>query len=207
MHNSGIMVFAAIPLLLVFTLVIWVMSYERLPNTALLNPQTDCVRHFLAHGIFEDGPDYPQQKLELNLEQLIPGDLLFCHVKGGQYGYYTHCALYLGNGKCTEQNLSDGMYIGNVADLCYGYHAISIKRAPINAEQRQQICDFARLYEGSVFDMAAHKDDPRLWNCAKLCWAAYKTVDIDLAPRSTHIIPDFLSTYPALDAIQELSLP
>lgn len=199
-------VFGAIPLLIISTLVIWVMSYERTENTKLLSSDTDTVRHFLAHGIFGKGPHYERTAIGLDSSILEPGDLLFCHCDGGQYGYFTHCALYLGDGKCTEQNLNDGMYLGNVADLNYGYKEIWIMRAPINPEQRQQVCMYAQQYTGSIFDMAATKDDRRLWNCAKLCWAAYQTIDIDLAPQATRIIPDYLAQYPALAVIQKLRL-
>ena len=204
MQQPSTYVFAAIPLLIIGTVAIWVLSYDRQANNALLNNDTDCVRHFLAHGIFGTGPHYERSPIGLDESVLEPGDLLFCHCGGGQYGYFTHCSLYLGDGKCTEQNLHDGMYIGNVADLNYGYKEIWIMRAPINPDQRQQLCMFAQQYNGSIFDMAAGKNDRRLWNCAKLCWAAYKEINIDLAPQSTRIIPDFLAQYPALALIQKL---
>ena len=207
MNKPTVIILSTLPFFILGTLIVWVLSYGAQSTDDHLKPSDSYIRHFLFRGLLDSGVDYPSGNNGFSIDKLKPGDLIFCHNHRGAYGFFTHCSIYLGDGNCTEQNLADGMYIGKVADLSYGYEQVWIMRAPINQEQRQQVCEFAKQYTGSVFDMSARKDDPRLWNCAKLCWAAYASIDIDLSPSEPYVLPDFLAIHPALDTIERYYMP
>ena len=127
-----------------------------------------------------------------NQSQFLVGDIIFGHHSNGAYGYWTHCAIYLGNGMCSQQSLTDGMFVTRTYEFKYYYNEVRIFRADITQQQRESIVNFVESKNGSIFDMAARKSDRRLWTCAKLCWAAYKEIGIDLSPDGAYVLPDFL---------------
>lgn len=191
MNRHTELILSALPLAVLATLAVWVCAYQ--PGDARhLSVNDPYIRHFIRQSLFERHGGDPTQHVQIDRSLLQPGDLLFGHHPGGSYGHWTHCSIYLGDGQCSQQNLYDGMYTGSVSDFMSGYQAVSIKRASLSDKQRRQVCDFVHQQSGSIFDMAARKHDPRLWNCAKLCWAAYASVDVDLCPASDYILPDFL---------------
>ncbi len=180
----------ALPLFLLACIGIWIMAYK--PSDGYLQQDTSFIRHFLHCNLFKDQPTLKRTNTGFTDKNLLPGDLIFGHHANGTYGYWTHCSIYLGEGNCSQQNLSEGMFEGKTYDFKDFYDRVVVFRASLSDIQRQQICNFVRQRSGSIFDMSARKHDSRLWTCAKLCWAAYKRVGIDLCPDSNYILPDFL---------------
>lgn len=181
----------ALPIFILACIGIWLLSYQ--PKPGLLDNETPYIRHFLHSNLLQVQGPLPKTSTGFEESKLLPGDLILGHHQNGTYGYWAHCAIYLGNNRCTQQNLSEGMFEGSTYDFKDFYERVIILRASLSEAQRQQICEFVRQRSGAVFDMSARKQDPRLWTCAKLCWAAYKQVGIDLCPESNYVIPDFLS--------------
>ncbi len=197
---------SAIPLFALASFGIWIFAYTG-PAHSQLQESDSITRHFLHYGIFRASPmPTISQETGFDHSTLLPGDLIFGHNPGSSYGHWSHCAIYLGDGQCSQQNLSEGMYIASTHDFEDYYQEVKVFRAPISPEQRLQVCDFVRDKSGSIFDMAARKHDKRLWTCAKLCWAAFAEHDIDLCPKSNHVLPDFLIKSPFLGEIAHFSV-
>lgn len=186
-----------VPLLVFVVLVLWICSY-RVTGNIQLQADDEIIRHYIHSGLYPS--EYTAQVMNNNFDDslLLPGDMIFGHHPGGAYGYWTHCAIYLGNGLCSQQSLSEGMFVSRTYEFKYYYKQVKVFRVPMTDQQREQICAFVVSKTGSIFDMAAQKNDRRLWTCAKLCWAAFKEIGVDLFPQGQYVLPDFLIRSPQM---------
>ncbi len=144
---------------------------------------------FLIQGIaYRFLPKRQKEALKQHRDEMMrharPGDiLLVTRHAGGPWGKATHTAIF----ETTESVIHAFHRVRqqNVTDLPLrdGFQLLRVELTP---EQREMVLQFARNQIGKKFRIAttiAHvkRSNPRHFSCATLIWAAFKSIDIDLA--------------------------
>ena len=109
---------------------------------------------------------------------LQPGDVVLCRNPEAVYGRWSHVTLVLPDGRVLVQDLLRGMSTGAASDLRV-YDELQVLRLGTPA-QRARAAQAGASYVGTVFNLLAHRDDPRQWSCARVVAAAWRSAGIEL---------------------------
>ncbi|WAH44439.1 YiiX/YebB-like N1pC/P60 family cysteine hydrolase [Alicyclobacillus fastidiosus] len=156
------------------------------------------------HGRFNGSyQGHPNQAV---FDDLVPGDIIFCHDAGGGYGYYTHCALYVGNGKVVESaNFREGTQVIPVESF-HGYDEVRVKRVLCSYPLRLRAAHYALAQVDRGYSIFGGLHDHNSMYCSKLVWSAFDAQGVQLCAQSRWIIPDDLSVSPKLQEVKTSSL-
>lgn len=134
-------------------------------------------------------------------DSLDPGDILFCHDDGGGYGYYTHCAMYVGNGTVVESsNFRQGTQELPI-DNFHFYDDVNVMRLRCPYTLRQSAARYALAQVDKGYNIFGGLQDGMSMYCSKLIWSAYHSQGVDLCPSSRWILPDDLAVSSKLDNV------
>lgn len=150
------------------------------------------------------GPGIPTGRgNSLSLYLLEPGDIILGGNQGSTYGYYTHAALYQGEGRAWEGWLSTGIREMKVARFL-NYDWACILRVKTDSAVRNQAVSYVAEHRGGLFFPLAFKSGERIWNCTKIIWKAYQRQGVDLdAGQDLWVTPDNLYHSPLVEIITE----
>jgi uncharacterized protein YycO len=124
---------------------------------------------------------------------LEPGDILVCHNRNCGYGYWTHVALYVGNGQVVESsNFTFGTHLNQVNKFHF-YDEIGILRVNTNKEIKNRVIKRAFQEIGKPYDIFSSINDVSSEYCSKLIWNVYFHEGIVLCKPEPWILPDDLA--------------
>lgn len=156
-----------------------------------------------AHGRFSGY--YQGHPNHAVFDRLLPGDILFCHDAGGGYGYYTHCAIYVGNGLVVESaNYREGTQLVPIHRF-HGYDDVRVMRVQCPYPQRARAALSARAQVDRGYNLFSGLYDRESEYCSKLIWSAFAVQGVQLCEQSRWIIPDDLATSPKLQVVNTAS--
>lgn len=129
------------------------------------------------------------------IPKLKPGDIIFCNTLGYEFipGFFSHCGLYIGNGKIAEAVYGAGhgltkntVGVSNIRtwfnpyETCVAVYRVKPSRA--SAEIKQKAIQFAKSAANqdphytydmkSILNYQKQQKDTRYY-CSELVWAAY----------------------------------
>lgn len=183
------LVMVGIPLSVGLIPVVWAHDEHTL---AIMGEVLDGAVHGHFSGCYQGRPNHAV------FDALIPGDILFCHDAGGGYGYYTHCALYVGHGKVVESaNFREGTQVVPV-ERFHGYDDVRVMRVRCSRAIRLGAAQFALSEVNRGYNLFGGLHDYKSTYCSKLIWAAFDAQGVQLCSQSRWIIPDDLAVSPKL---------
>lgn len=188
--------------ILVFVIGVWVRAYDRHADDPPRAGNWGIVQHVLRYGVEWSSAGAWQKPVKVDGRGLLPGDVVLGSMSNGSYGYFTHATAFIGAEEVLGLNISYGIYPVRFTDL-RGYKHVRVMRADLSASQRRAVAHYLRRLVGAVFQVTAHKRDPRVWTCAKAVWAAYQSVHIDLVSDRDFLVPDDIARSRALKTVRE----
>lgn len=186
----------------VFVIGAWVKTYDRQADDAPRAGNWGIVQHVLRYGVEWSSAGSSKKPVTVDSRGLLPGDIVLGSMSNGSYGYFTHATAFIGGEEVLGLNISYGIYPVRFTDL-RGYKHIRVMRADLSASRRRVVAQYLRRLVGAVFQVTAHKRDPRVWTCAKAVWAAYQSIHIDLVPDRDFLVPDDIARSHALKTVRE----
>lgn len=182
-----------VPLVLGWAL-IWAGTYHG-PDVPAPPAGLTFVRHFIHFGLFKgytSGCPINPVAFPLASDQLEPGDIIVCGNPGAVYGTWSHATIYLGNDRVLAQDVLSGIGTESVAQLSW-YDHIRIIRPSAAARLRSAAAETAASYQGRVFNLMAHPQDPRQTNCSRCVADAYHAHGVRINDDRFWITPDALA--------------
>lgn len=140
---------------------------------------------------------------QLDLGDLMPGDILLGGNRGSTYGAFTHVALYAGEGQAWQGWLTLG--ISKVDAVKFrGYDRACILRVAATPDQRQTVLREVESHQGDLFFPLPFKSGERIWNCSKIIWLPFNKLGIDLdSNQDIWVTPDSMYESPLVQIIAE----
>jgi len=151
-------------------------------------------RHFVHFGLWKGygAGDFVSAPHDLAATALEPGDILLGANPHCVYGYWSHVTIVLDRDSVLGHDLCSGLYRAHLAE-CAGYRHLRVLRPRLPAAARAAAATRAAALIGEPFALAARRDDPRLWTCAKTIYAVYRECDFDLSGGETLVRPDAIA--------------
>lgn len=140
---------------------------------------------------------------EFDFTQLEPGDIVLGGNTGSSWGYWTHAALYLGNGQVMETFLQTGTTPEPVTRYNDYYSHAGALRVKLPKEVKERAVARARALEGSPWYLLASRHSTQLTYCSKIVWWVYFQEGYDLDPEGPFwVVPDRIARSPLVEPIQ-----
>lgn len=122
-----------------------------------------------------------------------PGDIVLFHNPDGGYGYWTHAALYVGDGRMVDaSDFLRGVTVLPV-DHYRHYREVLVLRPAVDGHTRTAAAHFAEQQVGTPYDPLAGVWETDRTYCSKLIWDAYRQAGHVLVPPRPWLVPDDLS--------------
>ncbi len=179
-------------LLPVAGLLLWAIPYAgdpRRPSTGAL----PFARHFVHYGVVR-GWAAGTPRSGSRLPELVPGDIVLCANPQAVYGRWSHVTIVLPDGRVLAQDLLRGMGTASARSLAW-YDELRVLRLGTPAS-RAIAARAAERFVGTMFNLVAHRDDPRQWSCARAVIAAAAAGGIALGDGRCWVTPDALDPDP-----------
>lgn len=139
----------------------------------------------------------------LDYSRLQPGDIILSHNLGSSWGYWTHAALYLGDGQVMEDFLRFGIHPEPVTRYDDYYSDVVVLRVKAPADVRQRAVDALKAAQGRPFYFLAPRRSDYWFYCIKTTWWAYKQAGIDLDPGGAFwVVPDHYVQSPYVEMMR-----
>ncbi|HYF91615.1 MAG TPA: YiiX/YebB-like N1pC/P60 family cysteine hydrolase [Symbiobacteriaceae bacterium] len=140
---------------------------------------------------------------EFDFSQLEPGDIVLGGNTGSSWGYWTHAALYIGNGQVMETFLQPGTKPEPVTRYNEYYSHAGALRVKLPPEVKQRAVERALALEGRPWYLLASRSSEELWYCSKIVWWVYAQEGYDMDPDGPYwIVPDRIARSPLVEQIQ-----
>lgn len=197
MRQVRIFIFPGISLIL--------LLYITLTNWTVLTKPENLTKMYLNNFVqgnigFGLAADYNNG---ISFAGIEPGDIIVGGYPRCAYGRFSHAGLYIGDNLVLESYGDLGVTIQPI-DHYWEYSEIAILRVETSPEIKEQVINYARSYEGSLFYPVAFKSGERMWNCTKIIWKAYLEQGIDLDTEGDFwISPDSFYNSPLTTVIRE----
>ncbi|HEY3366052.1 MAG TPA: YiiX/YebB-like N1pC/P60 family cysteine hydrolase [Symbiobacteriaceae bacterium] len=143
------------------------------------------------------------ERNEFDFDQLEPGDIVLGGNTGSSWGYWTHAALYLGDGQVMESFLQTGVTPEPVSRYNDYYSHAGALRVKLPRAVKERAVATARTLQGRPFYLLASRDSTSLFYCSKVVWYVYKQLGYDLDPAGPYwVIPDRMAGSSLVEPIQ-----
>lgn len=136
-------------------------------------------------------------------DDLQAGDILLLHNPEGAYGYWTHAALYIGDGKAIDAYDFPKGTILNPVSTYQDYDEVAVFRSNAASDVRSRVARCALRKLGVPYDPFSTLSDTHSEYCSKLIWQAFAAEGIQLCSPRAWVLPDDLSRSPLLDRIAD----
>lgn len=124
---------------------------------------------------------------------LEPGDILLCHNQGGGYGFWTHSAIYVGNGQVVDaEGFCKGTEVKKLESY-RNYDDLEVLRLRGTSDVRTRIARRAIREIGKSYNPFSGITDTSSLYCSKLIWQTFSQEGILLCQTSTWVLPDDIS--------------
>lgn len=155
----------------------------------------------LHEGAFGVG-SWSGQYNDFDFSQLEPGDIVLGGNTGSSWGYWTHAALYLGDGQVMETFLQTGVTPGPVDRYNQYYSHAGALRVKLPTDVKARAVAAARSMQGMPFYLLGSRDSTSLFYCSKIVWYVYAQQGYDLDPDGPYwIVPDRIAQSPLVEPI------
>jgi len=162
-----------------------VETYEPIVNHIYKEEKT----YHVTLEVVDSNGNTATKTMDFTIPKLQPGDILFCCTRGYEFipGFFTHCGIYLGNGKIVETVYgaghglpANGVGISDIMEWSADHEtAVAVYRPIINAQYVKNAVhiakNFARQNPHITYDLivAFKSQAPDSYYCSELVWAAY----------------------------------
>lgn len=147
---------------------------------------------------------FPHNPCRATVRDLRPADIIFCHNPDGSYGYWTHVALYVGDGRVLDScDFVKGTELKPVEGYSK-YAGMMVLRPQMTDTTRDRILQTALQQLGKPYDPFSTISDTRTEYCSKLIWQVFRQNGIALCPKRAWIVPDDLSRSTALVKVAQV---
>lgn len=170
------------------------------PTSLVVNPNDATLIHSVLQEISKGHLNgvFPHNSCHATLRDLRPADIILCHNPKGSYGYWTHAALYVGDGWALDScDFAKGTELKPVEQYSK-YAGMLILRPQLTHAARDDILQTALQQVGKPYDPFSTISDTRTEYCSKLIWQVFQQNGITLCPKWAWIVPDDLSRSTAL---------
>ncbi len=163
------------------------------PSTILKQSQTmlfvqTVVRETIRGHLEGHFGGYPNQVVLS--DEIQPGDIILCHNNGCGYGFWTHCAIFIGDSHAVDsEDFANGTRIVNIRKY-YNYDKVAIFRGTVPDGVRKRIVNSAMREVGKPYDPFSSLSDTRSEYCSKLIWNIFSENGVTICKPKTWIIPD-----------------
>lgn len=140
---------------------------------------------------------------EFDFSLLEPGDIVLGGNTGSSWGYWTHAALYIGDGKVMDTFLQTGVSPRPVTAYNEYYSHAGALRVRLSKEVKEQAVATALKLKGYPFYLLAPRGSDTLFYCTKIVWYAYHLQGYDLDPEGAYwVVPDRIA---ASDLVEQMA--
>lgn len=122
---------------------------------------------------------------------LEPGDIILGHNPGNSWGYWTHAALYVGDGMVVDTLLRYGVHLERVDRFAHAYQRAGVLKISATPAEKAQAVRVARSLLGHPFNLLSGRHQAGWTYCTKVAWYAYDQAGVDIDPGGGNwVVPD-----------------
>lgn len=137
----------------------------------------------------------------VDFRQAQPGDIILCHNAHGAYGYWTHTAMYVGDGRAVDANdFSRGTVIWQVGHY-RNYDQVMLVRPRTSSKVRSAAAQAAIQQVGKAYDPLGPLRDAHCTYCSKLVWQSYASTGFLLSTAHDWVLPDQIAHSPRVSRV------
>lgn len=140
--------------------------------------------------------------LDFSALDLLPGDLVLGGNPGTSWGYWTHAAIYVGDGRVMDSLLRFGVHPEPVDRFAAAYARTAVLRVKVPQAVRDRAVRVARSLEGRPFNLLSPRGSTGWFYCTQVAWHAYKEAGVDLDPEGGFwVVPDRFLESPLVEVV------
>jgi uncharacterized protein YycO len=165
------------------------------PEQQLASLKTLELAHSVSREILKGHLDgkFQGQPNDADFSQLEPGDVLLGHSQDGAYGFWTHAAIYVGNGNIVDAVDFPKGTVSRDVFVYRNFDDVEFLRLHADKKVRSRIAQHAIKQVGKPYSLSSSLNDSHSFYCSKLIWFLCQQEGVVLCQPRTWVLPDDLS--------------